>query len=395
MLEKLPVFIALVCFAAWVNGCAVPVKDDLPDTAKLAHAYLQAGKHHEAAGEWVAALKNFKLAMTVDPDNREALEGCTRLENEMRSSAEKRYNTGLSLQEKGKYALARKEFLAALRLYPDHEKAREMVMVTAKRRIEIKGHLVHKVKPGETLSELAARYYGDYRKFTLIAQYNNLGDSAALRVGQELKIPDSLTLSSVDSKEVVEEDGATKSAPESQALGNDIAEAEDNVLAEDSVLELKEAEMEQIAIYRDHGIELFNDKAYQKAIIEFNKVLATNPDDSVALDYLYRCHFHQSMDLYEKKEYLAARDGFRASLKYRVDCQQCHTYINNCENSYKKLHYTKGMQFYQNERLEEAIREWELVRKEDPDYKKVNYLINKTRSIQEKMNELKAKEAGR
>ena len=392
MLEKLPVFIALVCFAAWVNGCAVPVKDDRSDTADLVHAYLQAGKHHEAAGEWVAALKNLKLAVTVDPDNQEALEGCTRLENEIRSSAEKRYNAGLSLQEKGKYALARKEFLAALRLNPDHEEAREMV--TARKRIVIKGHILHKVKPGETLSELAARYYGDYRKFAMIAQYNNLGDSAALRVGQELKIPESLTLTSVDSKEVAEEEGATKSAPESQALGNDVAEAEDKGPTEESELALKEAETEQIASYRDHGIELFNDKAYQKAIVEFNKVLASNPDDSVASDYLYRCHFDQSMDLYEKKEYLAARDGFRVSLKYRVDCQQCHTYMNNCENSYKKMHYTKGMQFYHKERLEEAIREWELVRKEDPDYKKVDYLINKARSIQKKMDELKAKEAG-
>ena len=341
----------------------------------------------------IAALRSFKLALTVDSNNQEALEGCNRLENEIRSSAERHYHAGLSLQEKGKYALARKEFLTALRLYPDYEEARKMI--TARKPTQIKGHILHKVKPGETLSALAARYYGDYRKFPLIAQYNNLGDSAALRVGQELKIPESLNLSSADSKEVSEEEDVAKMAPDSQELGNDVAEAGYEEPAEEIELALIEDELEQIAIYRDHGIELFNDKAYEKAIIEFNKVLASNPNDDVALDYLYRCHFHQSMDLYEKKEYLAARDGFRATLKYRVNCQQCHTYMNNCEKSYKKLHYTKGMQFYHNEQLEEAIREWELVRKEDPDYKKVNYLINKARIIQEKMNELKAKEAGK
>jgi len=395
MSEKFPLLMVLVCLAAWVNGCAVPVKDDRPerpDTVDLAHAYVQAGKNHETAGEWLAALKHFKLAMTVDPDNKEAFAGCNRLEHEIRSSAERRYSAGLSLQEKGKYALARKEFLAALRLNPDHEKAREMI--TAKKRVVIRGYVLHTVKSGETLSELAARYYGDYRKFAMIAQYNNLGDSAALRVGQELKIPEALTATSVDSKDVAEEEGLKKSAPELQASGNDIAESGDRGPTEESEWALKEVEMEQVAIYRDHGIELFNDKAYQKAIIEFNKVLASNPDDRVASDYLYKCHFHQSINLYEKQEYLAARDGFRTSLKYRGDCRECHAYMNNCENFYKKMHYTKGMQFYHKEQLEEAIREWELVRKEDPDYKKVNYLINKARGIQKKMNELKSKGAG-
>ena len=150
--------------------------------------------------------------------------------------------------------------------------------------------------------------------------------------------------------------------------------------------------MEQVAIYRDLGVELFNDKKYRKAVIEFNKVLSSNPDDSVALGYLYKCYFRQAMDLYEQKNYLAARDQFEVSLQYKNDCQQCHKYMNKCEDSYKKLHYKQGMQFYHNERLNEAIGEWELVKKKDPNYKRVNYLINKAQTILNKLNELKNKE---
>jgi len=332
--------------------------------ADLLQGYLQSGKHHEATGDLVAALRHFKLALTVDPSNQVALRSCNRLEKEIRSSAEKHYNAGLNLQKEGKYALARKEFLTALRLYPGYQKASEML--TAKKRIEIKGYVAHKVKPGDNLSKLAAIYYGDYRKFPIIAKYNNISDAIPLRVGQELKIPEIRSIEFAEGKRPTED--------------NDMA--------------LKEDEVDQATIYRDHGIELFNDKKYQKALIEFNKVLSANPDDSVVLEYAYKCCFLQAVDFYEQKDYLTARDRFRLSLKYRSDCQQCHKYMKNCENSYKKLHYKKGMQFYNNERINEAIKEWKLVRNQDPDYKRVNYLINKAQTILKKLNELKNNEKG-
>jgi hypothetical protein len=49
------------------------------------------------------------------------------------------------------------------------------------------------------------------------------------------------------------------------------------------------------------------------------------------------------------------------------------------------------MQFFDNEKLEEAIREWKLVKAQDPNYKKVDYLINKAENILKKVEELKGK----
>ena len=381
---------AIACFAILITGCAVPVKEvPLDRVTDLSQGYLQAGMHHEAAGDLVAALRSFKLTLTVDPNNQEAIRGCNRLATEIRSSAKRHYDTGLTLQRKGQYSLAKKEFLTALRLYPDYQEAREML--TPREQMKIKGHVIHKIKPGESLSKLAAFYYGDFRKFAIIAKYNNLSDAAALSVGQELKIPEIRGMELVASQEDTKKKSVT-TVSGSWDWEKDLAEAEGKGPSEGNEVALEKDEEEQVAIYRDLGVELFNDKKYRKAGIEFNKVLSSNPDDSVALDYLYRCYFLQAVALYEQKEYLAARDQFKVSLKYKNDCQQCHKYMNKCENSYKKLHYKQGMRFYNNERLNEAIGEWELVREQDPNYKRVNYLINKAQTILNKLNELKNKE---
>ena len=390
MIRRIHFFVAIVCFAILITGCAVPVKEVPPDRMPdLSQGYIQAGMHDEASGDLLAALRNFKLALTVDPNNQEAKRACNRLVTEIRSSAKKHYDTGLTLQRKGQYSLARKEFLTALRLYPDYQEAREML--TPREQMKIKGHVIHKIKPGESLSKLAAFYYGDFRKFAIIAKYNNLSDAAALSVGQELKIPEIRGMELVASQEDTKKKSVT-TVSGSWDWEKDLAEAEGKGPSEGNEVALEKDEEEQVAIYRDLGVELFNDKKYRKAGIEFNKVLSSNPDDSVALDYLYRCYFLQAVTLYEQKEYLAARDQFKVSLKYKNDCQQCHKYMNKCENSYKKLHYKQGMRFYNNERLNEAIGEWELVREQDPNYKRVNYLINKAQTILNKLNELKNKE---
>ena len=388
-MKRIDCFVAIVCFAVLITGCAVPVKEVPSDrVTELSQGYLKAGMHQEAAGDLVAALRNFKLALTVDPNNQEATKACNRLTTEIRSSAKKHYDAGRTFQRRGQYSSARKEFLTALRLDPDYQEARGML--SSRKRMKIKGHVIHKIKPGETLSKLAAFYYGDYRKFPIIAKYNNLGDAAALSVGQELKIPE------IRGMELVASQEDTKKKPvatdsDSWNWAKNLVEAEGKGPSEGNEVALERDEEEQVAIYRDLGVELFNDKKYSRAVIEFNKVLSSNPDDSAALDYLYKCYFLQAVALYEQKEYLAARDQFKVTLRYKNDCRQCHKYMNKCETSYKKLHYKQGMQFYNNERLNEAIEEWELVREQDPNYKRVNYLINKAQTILNKLNELKNK----
>ena len=130
------------------------------------------------------------------------------------------------------------------------------------------------------------------------------------------------------------------------------------------------------------------------AIVEFNKVLNAQPDDSMALLYSFMSHYQLAMDLYNKKDYLGARDQFQASLRYRQDCYKCKLYIRKSEDLYKDKHYKSGIRLFDKEQLKEAIKEWELVRLIDSDYKKVNVLINKARTLLKKIDELKESQKG-
>lgn len=145
---------------------------------------------------------------------------------------------------------------------------------------------------------------------------------------------------------------------------------------------------EQVAIYRDYGIELFEKKEYEEALVEFAKVLNAYPEDPIALEYSYKSYFQNAIALFGNKDYLAARAQFQACLRYKGDCQECHRHIKASEDLYKELHYKRGMQFYNKEMLHKAIREWESVKALDPNYKMTEQLIDKSKTILNKIEEL-------
>ena len=343
--------------------------------------YLQKGWECEVNGYLVQALKQYKLAMTVNPLSHVAIDSVNRVEKKLRSSAEKHYKAGIKLNNEGKYGQGRQQYLIALRLWPNYPQV--IRALTTRKRIQIKRYIMHTVKPGESVSKLAKMYYGDSQKFSIIAKYNNFSDATRIDVGQRIKIPEIEGVAFFAGKEPIETEPLGLSDPE-------FAEWD----WEEFSLEEMEEPVDQVAIYRNHGIDLFRKNEYQMAIVEFNKVLNAQPDDSMALLYSFMSHYQLAMDLYNKKDYLGARDQFQASLRYRQDCYKCKLYIRKSEDLYKDKHYKIGIRLFDKEQLKEAIKEWELVRLIDSDYKKVNVLINKARTLLKKIDELKESQKG-
>jgi len=155
---------------------------------ELVQAYMQSGQKHESQGNFVQALKQYKLALTVDPQNKEAIEKSSRLEKKMHELAEEHYREGLKLRSKGKYESARRNFLKTLELQPDHSGA--LRALKPREKLPAKRFVVHTIKPGESLSMVAKIYYGDYKKFPIIAKFNNMSDATQVKVGQEIKVPE-------------------------------------------------------------------------------------------------------------------------------------------------------------------------------------------------------------
>ncbi|WP_207682112.1 LysM peptidoglycan-binding domain-containing protein [Desulfonema magnum] len=97
----------------------------------------------------------------------------------------------------------------------------------------------------------------------------------------------------------------------------------------------------------------------------------------------YRSHFQRGLAFFKKKDYLEAKREFKASLRYKKDCRKCWKYIRKSERLYKDIHYRKGRNYFEKEKFSQALREWELVQRVDPNYKEVNNNIKCTKMILE------------
>ena len=397
MINRRILFIGLIGLFSVTIGCANLFLSQDREGVKnsLLEEYLQKARTYEAKKDKVSAFKQYKLALTLDPSNKEAVKNRKRIEKILRSSARAHYNKGLQQYKKGKYSIARWRFLIALRLWPDYTSAEKML--TARKRHKIarqraerqktepqktEKYTVHKIKTGESLSKLAKRYYGDPDNFLIIAEYNNITDATLVKVGQEIKIPGIEGVKSSPKKKAKKKPKKEiKSLPKKKAKEKPQAWKE------------KEATEVLIAFYRDYGSQLFRQERYEEAVAEFRKVLNTYPDDEVAINYCFRSHFQLGKTFFDNEVYMAARDQFKASLQYNEKCEECRDYLKKSELLYnKENHYKKGMEYYGNEQLVEAIQEWQIVQRMDPDYKRVEYLITKAKTILKKLEEIKASE---
>ena len=369
--------VPLLFFLASLTGCAtLGKKSHEVAIENFFEEHLWKGRERENNGDLVGALKQYKLAMTVNPLNQEAIDSAHRVEIALHGFAEKHYRAGLKLEKAGKYARARQQFLIALRLWPEHPEA--INVLTTRKRIQIKRYVVHTVKAGDSVSKLANIYYGDSQKFPIIAKYNDLGDATRIHIGQRIKIPEIKDVDFFAAKEPLETEAITLADMEFAKWD-----------WEQYALEERPEPVDQVAIYRNHGIDLFRKKEYQLAIVEFNKVINVQPEDKIALIYSHKSHYQLAVNLFHKRDYLKAREQFESALRYSKDCYECKSYIKKSEELYKETHYKRGIRFFDKERLSEAIKEWERVRLMDPHYKKVNELIKKARTLLKKIEELK------
>jgi tetratricopeptide (TPR) repeat protein len=381
-MKKNRLLIWIVFLLVVPGGCAT-VKGVLGlNDKELVQAYMQSGQKHESQGNFVQALKQYKLALTVDPQNKEAIKKSSRLEKKMHKLAEEHYREGLKLRSKGKYEAARRNFLKTLELQPDHSGA--LRALKPREKLPAKRFVVHTIKPGESLSMVAKIYYGDYKKFPIIAKFNNMSDATQVKIGQEIKVPEIEGVPFLAKKQDVEtEEGKI---PDSIDMDQGIKQEQEEIIKKE---EGRDELAEQVENYRNLGIELFNDKEYQDAIAEFDKVLNVNPDDKITLAYLSNTYLQQGIILFEKEDYLEAEKKFEASYRYNKNCQKCQDYITKSQEAYKKTHYDRGLSYFGKQQLPEAIKEWELVYAVDPNYKEVEKDIKKAKTLLERLEQIK------
>lgn len=257
--------------------------------------------------------------------------------------------------------------------------------------IVIKGAAAHTARAGDTLAQLSQQYYGVRDRADLIAKYNNLKETSGFKPGRRLLIPQvvGVPFLGTASVEAPKADALPKLPPEAKEPASEVKTEPPREPPKEAPTAAAAPPVDQTVEYRQQGIEFYKAKNYPAAITEFKKVLNVQPRDPTTLQYISQAHFDLGVNSFEQKAYLQAVENFKASLAYNRNCTKCEEYIRKSEDSYKDQHYNQGLTHFQNEKLTEAIQEWELVQAMDPGYKDVSKNLQKARALQERLEAIK------
>ena len=363
-----------------LGGCAALRKKPEakePPEVRLERVLLERALEYERKGQPQKALQFYEATLAVIVAKKEGLQ------ESLRQDAEKHYQSGLEYSEKGKYANARREFLVALRLRPDFPEVVELLKPVPPP--PFGRYVVHEVKQGEYLAAIAEKYYGDQSKFEIIARVNHLEDATKLYTGMKLIIPET---KGVVFSDLQEKQASEPPLEEETTDGVDLEGGEKS--GEDpSLASEQEMDYDPVAIYQEQGVTLLEEGQYLAALHEFQKVLNTDPSRKRVQEYMAWAHYRQGEVFFNRAEYLKARDHFYEALSYDEEWTACKEYIRRAEDAYKEVHYLKGIEHFEEERLKEAIEQWQLVSKVDPNYKQVQNYLLRAQKLFEKVQELK------
>jgi len=225
----------------------------------------------------------------------------------------------------------------------------------------------HEVKRGETLSGISQHYYGTYGFYRALAAYNALDDPDRLSVGRIIRLPqDPRRLPPVP-----RETPPAKSPQRKPCVRGGPILSGNRPTPDPEPPRIMEANIPF---------------ACRPLMVEPPPVTA--PALAEAHD-LYQTRYREAQDSLRAGRYMEARDRFRACVALKSDFHPCRRGIALSEARFKDYHYRRGFLLYRQERLAEAVREWERVRALDPDYRGVGNLISKARRMLRRIETLK------
>ncbi len=355
--------LVFVLAAQFICGCAALNRQ--PAVSRLTDKYMEAGNRLEQANKLVDAKKNYLLALTVEPEHQAAMSRLQTVNGLLLSRAQEHYDKSFLLLKNGKYEDANQHLRIALRLWPEHEQARRDLVDG--QYVQIQDFIWHTIQKGEYLSLIAREYYGSMKPTSQIAKVNQIKDAAKVREGMKLKIPH------------LEKFPFVKS----------VIQKNEQIAQQAVQIEVIEAEISPVKMYKDLGIEFFESKKYENAIAEFKKVLSSDPVDKDAAGFIFNAYTHLGTAAFNNRRYLNAIGYYQNALDHDKACSACKNQIQKSQNLYNEHHYKAGMKFFDAQKLTRAISEWNLVYQMAPDYKRVTELLEKAKTIQKNINVIK------
>jgi tetratricopeptide (TPR) repeat protein len=292
---------------------------------------------YEKSGNLPMAVLSWKLVASMDPENREAAQRVKTLKKQVTRKAEKHFSAGVQYFMKHSVKEARVQFLKTLRYNPDHAEALDYL----KNKLPGVYSKPYRVQQKDTLKKVAASVYKDPEKEFLIAYFNDLDLNTRLTPGTTLQLP---------------------------VLGEKMP---GNVL--DTEKELVEAR------------KFLKEKKYTRALQVVEKIVEYDPVNPDASELLNASYYGLGKALQESKKFQESLEMYNSVNSDYHGIQEAIAGLHKVVKEEAEVCYRRGVNFFVNEKLTEAIQEWQKALKLNPEHAKAQKNIEKARSILKKM----------
>jgi tetratricopeptide (TPR) repeat protein len=306
----------------------------------ISYHYRQRANEAETVSDWYMAKYLYQIAYQLDPENLDIPVKIVSLENRIKTESQIYFQQGLDFYQIGEIKKARQALMTALRINPEHQKARIYLLEIVQQPEEN----TFTVNQKTDLETIAQEFYNDPEKSFLIAYFNDIKDQATPEIGSTLIIPWVPIQKTVISSDL-----------------------EENI--------------EKARLYLDT-------KRFSQALAMTSKIREQEPENVEATE-IENAVYHQTAQEFER--FGKYTQALNTMLKVKSDNESTKSYISHLSLMVKDkadIHYRRGVRYFVNEELEKAIKEWEQTLAIDPTNEMAQKDIGNAKSLLEKLRQI-------
>ena len=389
-------------------------------------AISQRARQLEAAGDLAMALDHWRLIEDIAIDDPHTGEEIRRLENKIAEAVQAHHQQGLEKMQAGQRTAARNHFLAALRLNPSFEPARQQIKAGFSPFPLMGYHTV----PEDRLDTIAKTVFGNADKAFLVRWFNDLPQDEPLAPNTLLilpklkkesvkKAPEKRPMTLLDKAHARLSDGDIEGAlalagqlgakdPAVQSLmhkihlkkatvqiaaglldeaGQSLAQVPDVVPGKAAALETFQGALtqRQIALDMEKAQQLYDENDFQGSLDLTTTVLARMPENVDARFLVDEARYRLALDFFNRQQLIKARTLLEQAGDDHAPSVALKEAVTVRLKTVAQTHYRNGVKHFINEDLKAAVDEWEKALECNPDLEKVRENIDKANRILKKL----------
>jgi tetratricopeptide (TPR) repeat protein len=324
---------------------------------ELAARHRAEAERLEREGDLRHALDQWKIAALVNKNDAAAREGQARLEARIEQGVSQRINEGRAALQRGSHVEARRRFLAALAMDPFNRTAFSALQNEV-REVE---SINYTVRAGDTLASIAQRYYGDRSRSEVIWETNQLPSNPRLVAGTTLKIPE------IPGVPFARAEPRRDPLPPVAALPPPAGTPPPSAPSRPEAVREEPAPPEVNPLLAD-AREALERNEYPAALAGLDRLLASTPSDREGQDLRKVTLYRYGKAQFDQRQYDESYRTLTQLVKVEPGYEDSARLLQQARARAVDQHYSQGIKLYRDEKLREAIREWQVVLEFDPSH---------------------------